>query len=160
MLFRFGQLFQQSKQAKGQNWRLTNDALALTLLHSTVGTLKKETILTASIEGRRTREFTILVAEDSDIDLFLLRRAYVKAHLPYALQVVHDGEEAINNLQGKPPYSNRDEFPAPDLLLLDLKMPRVDGFDVLKWMRLVALVKPPVIVFSVSDLEEDKSLAL
>ena len=116
--------------------------------------------MTASIEGSKTMDFTILVAEDSEMDIFFLRKAYAEAHLPYALHVVHDGEEAINYLLGKPPYSNRAEFPAPDLFLLDLKMPRVDGFDVLRWMQFKGLDKPPVVVFSGSDLEEDRSLAM
>ena len=51
------------------------------------------------------------------------------------LQVVRDGEETIAYLSGEGKYSNRAEYPLPDLLLLDLKMPRIDGFEVLKWIR-------------------------
>ena len=51
------------------------------------------------------------------------------------MHFVHDGEEAIGYLKGEGKYSRRDEFPLPTLLLLDLKMPKSDGFDVLTWIR-------------------------
>ena len=54
---------------------------------------------------------------------------------PTPVYVVRDGAEAIQYLNGEGPFSNRDEYPLPALVLLDLKMPRVDGFEVLKWVR-------------------------
>src|SRR5712664_1752952 len=77
----------------------------------------------------------ILLAEDREDDIALVRKAFAKAYIQNPLHVVRDGEEAIAYLQGEGRYYNRDEYPLPDLLLLDLKMPRMDGFDVLKWIR-------------------------
>jgi CheY-like chemotaxis protein len=77
----------------------------------------------------------ILLAEDREDDIYLIRRSFAAAGAFYPLQVVRDGEEALAYLKGIGRYSNRDEFPLPDLLLLDLRMPRMDGFDVLKWLR-------------------------
>lgn len=77
----------------------------------------------------------ILLVEDEEDDVLLIKRAFEKAMIPNPLYVVWNGQEAIAYLMGVGVYSNRAEFPLPDLLLLDLKMPRVDGFEVLKWVR-------------------------
>ena len=77
----------------------------------------------------------ILVAEDSHDDRDLIRRAFSAANVINPILFVRDGEEAIAYLSGSGKYSNRAEFPLPSLLLLDLKMPRMDGFEVLSWLR-------------------------
>ncbi|HEY2083547.1 MAG TPA: response regulator [Verrucomicrobiae bacterium] len=77
----------------------------------------------------------ILLAEDDEDHVVLIRHAFAEADLRNPLYVVWNGEEAIAYLQGTGKYSNRAEYPLPDLLLLDLKMPRVDGFGVLSWIR-------------------------
>jgi len=77
----------------------------------------------------------ILIAEDKDEDIELLRHAFVRAEIPNPIHVVKDGAETIAYLQGEGKYSNRDEYPLPALLLLDLNMPRTDGFEVLMWLR-------------------------
>lgn len=77
----------------------------------------------------------ILLAEDDENHVLLVQRAFKKARLLNPLHVVHGGEDAIAYLKGKGPYANREEFPLPALLLLDLKMPRTDGFEVLEWIR-------------------------
>src|SRR6266446_4836904 len=95
----------------------------------------------------------VLVADDDENDVFLLRRAFQKAGLPHTLIHVRDGQEAINYLSGK----NHAKL---KLFLLDLKMPLVDGFDVLLWLR--ARPQPiclPVVVLSSSSLPDDKNRA-
>ena len=77
----------------------------------------------------------ILLAEDEEDYVVLIRNAFSQARIPNPLHVVENGEEVIAYLQGNGKYANRVEFPLPDLLLLDLKMPRVDGFEVLHWIR-------------------------
>jgi CheY-like chemotaxis protein len=77
----------------------------------------------------------VLVAEDDPSDVFFLKRAFVLAGVPALLSFVRDGQEAIDYLEGENKYADRDAYPIPDLMLLDLKMPRLDGFDVLGWLR-------------------------
>jgi CheY-like chemotaxis protein len=78
---------------------------------------------------------TILVAEDDADDVELIQRAVDKARLRNPLQIVRDGEAAIEYLSGEGRYSDRTQHPLPFLLLLDLHMPKVSGFDVLHWLQ-------------------------
>jgi len=77
----------------------------------------------------------VLIAEDNENDIEMLRRAFRQASITAPIQYVTDGEQAISYLKGEGRFARRDEFPLPDLLLLDLKMPRQSGFDVLEWLR-------------------------
>ena len=77
----------------------------------------------------------ILVAEDNEDDVFILRRALKKAGLNNPLHVCGDGEEVIRYLQAEGIYADRVTYPFPRMLLLDLKMPRVNGLDVLRFLR-------------------------
>ena len=77
----------------------------------------------------------ILLVEDRDDDVLLIRRAFERAKILNPLHVASNGEEAVAYLKGEGKYSNRDEYPLPDLVLLDLKMPGLNGFDVLQWIR-------------------------
>jgi len=77
----------------------------------------------------------ILLAEDREDDVLLIRRAFANAGIRNPFHVVRDGEEAMAYLNGSGKYSNRDEFPLPEIFLLDLKMPRKDGFEVLSEIR-------------------------
>jgi CheY-like chemotaxis protein len=97
----------------------------------------------------------ILVAEDDENDAFLLRKAFQKIGLTERLVFMSNGEEIVKYLQGEPPYERRDH-PLPRLLLLDLKMPIVDGFDVLAWLKTQpSLTNLTTIVFSSSGEPED-----
>ena len=77
----------------------------------------------------------ILLAEDNEDEVVLLRAVFEKARIANPLHVVTDGEEAIAYLKGEGPYADREQHPLPGLLLLDLKMSRIDGFQVLAWIR-------------------------
>src|SRR5437868_6524399 len=98
----------------------------------------------------------VLVAEDNPDDALLLRRALEKAGIRARLKIVSDGEELLLYLQGRGAYANRENNPMPALIILDLKMPRKSGLEVLQWLnenRDLAVV--PTIVLSASSLEED-----
>ena len=102
----------------------------------------------------------ILLVEDRADDILLIQRAFARAEVNNAMQVVRDGEEAISYLTGEGRYSNRAEFPLPWLILLDLKMPRIDGFEVLKWIRSQPqLRRMVVVVLTSSDQIKDVNRA-
>ncbi len=98
----------------------------------------------------------ILLAEDDKNDIFLMRQALENAGFPNPLVVVQNGIEAVQYLQGEGQYAQRAKFPLPGLLLLDLKMPLMDGFDVLAWLRSHPQFNAlPVVVLTSSKLESD-----
>jgi CheY-like chemotaxis protein len=102
----------------------------------------------------------ILVAEDNEVDVLLLRRAFAKACLPNPLKVVSDGQEAIWYLSGKGKYADRAEYPLPELVLLDIKMPHKNGLEVLKWVREQPSLKPVrVVMLTSSDQARDVDMA-
>jgi CheY-like chemotaxis protein len=97
-----------------------------------------------------------LLAEDEESDALILGRAFEKCRSGHPLVVVRDGQEAINYLGGRGPYEDRGRHPLPALLVLDLKMPRMSGFDVLSWISTRAdLAHLPVVVLSSSSAEAD-----
>lgn len=101
------------------------------------------------------RSAPILVAEDEETDVLLLRIALKKAAVPVELIVARDGQEVVEYLDsGRAP--NGSSHPFPGLLLLDLKMPRMGGFEVLEWLGSRAMYKNlPVVIFSSSTHESD-----
>lgn len=105
-------------------------------------------------------EPTVLLVEDDPDDVLLTRRAFAKAHFPIPLHVVSDGEGAIDYLSGAGEHADRDRFPLPLLLLLDLKLPRRSGFEVLEWLRgQPGLRRIPVVVLTGSGQSADVNRA-
>jgi len=99
---------------------------------------------------------TILLVEDNPVDVVLMQRAFRQLAFGYRLTVVNDGSEAIQYLNGECLYANRKEFPFPSLILLDLGLPVVDGFQFLKWLRQQGgLCHVPVIVLTGSSFTPD-----
>lgn len=77
----------------------------------------------------------VLLAEDEEDYVLLVRRAFEQAQIPNPLFVVPTGAEMISYLKGEGKFANRDEYPLPDLLLLDLKLPGFSGLEILGWLR-------------------------
>jgi DNA-binding response OmpR family regulator len=99
---------------------------------------------------------TILYAEDQADDAIIFKMAFKRATLPQRIFIVDDGQAAIDWLSGKGQYGDRDKHPLPDILILDLKMPKKSGFDVLQWVRAQDQFQTlPVIILSSSDYESD-----
>jgi CheY-like chemotaxis protein len=96
-------------------------------------------------------ERAVLMAEDEESDVFLLKRAFDDAGVKNPLLTVEDGQEAINYLSGAGQYADRTKFPIPHLIILDLKMPRKTGLDVLRWLRQEPKLRClPAMIFSSS----------
>ena len=99
---------------------------------------------------------TILLVDDSENDLELMRIAFKKAEFNNPLREVRNGAEAIAYLKGEGVYSDRNAYPLPAVMLLDLNMPMQNGFDVLEWVRTQpSLKRMTVIVLSASTRIED-----
>lgn len=94
----------------------------------------------------------ILLVDDSEDDLLLMRHAFKAAAFNAPLQFVHNGEEAIAYLKGEGAYSDRSKFPLPVVMLLDVKMPRMNGFDVLTWVRAQPVLKRLSIIILTASL--------
>lgn len=77
----------------------------------------------------------ILYVEDDEDDVFFMQRAFKQVGVTHSLMVAHDGQEALDYLMGKGKYADRQQYPIPVLVLLDLKLPRKYGLDVLQWIR-------------------------
>ena len=96
----------------------------------------------------------ILHVEDSEEDVFLLRYAFQRADIKTPVQVVEDGQEAIDYLAGIGKFADRQEFPLPCLVLLDLKLPQKMGLEVLEWTRQQPAVKSLVVIILSSSVHE------
>jgi CheY-like chemotaxis protein len=104
---------------------------------------------------------TLLSVDDSSDDVMLLSLACRAAKVSFQFQSVDNGENAIAYLQGSQTYADRAQFPLPDLILLDLKMPGKSGFDVLAWIRSQSnLQGMPVVVLTSSVHAKDRARAL
>jgi CheY-like chemotaxis protein len=103
---------------------------------------------------------TVLHVDDDPNDTALLKVACAKADVNFVVQNIGDGGEVIDYLSGTGKYADRTLYRLPGLVLLDLKMPRATGLEILKWIRSHSVLKHlPVIVLSGSELREDMERA-
>lgn len=99
---------------------------------------------------------TILLVEDNPSDVALTRRALDKARIANLLVVVEDGQEALDYLLGSGAHAGRDTSNQPALTLLDLKLPKIPGLEVLRRIRSEAVtLRLPVVILTSSDEEQD-----
>ncbi|MCD6182208.1 MAG: response regulator [Candidatus Cloacimonetes bacterium] len=103
------------------------------------------------------KEALILLVEDNEMDVELTMDAFRENRLVNHIEVAHDGEEALAYLLGKGDFADRLRHPLPDIILLDLKMPKVDGFEVLKIVKSTPTIKRiPTIILTSSKDEGDR----
>ena len=85
------------------------------------------------------RGFTLLLAEDAAVDVFLFKQALAasaeRVHVPIRLEVTRNGGEALAYLKGEGEFRNREKYPFPEIVVTDLNMPEVNGLEVLAWLR-------------------------
>jgi two-component system response regulator len=105
---------------------------------------------------RMDGEFTILVAEDDANDRKLFHLALQRIGTEVKIREVTDGTDVRDYLEGNRHFGNRGEFPLPNLLIVDLKMPKMDGLDVIKWIRKEAkFARLPIVMLSGSGMSKD-----
>jgi CheY-like chemotaxis protein len=99
---------------------------------------------------------TVLLVEDSENDVFLMKMACQRTGIPHSLQIVNDGDAAVKYLTGVDGYADRLRNPLPELIFLDIKMPKRDGHEVLQWIRTQPTLKNlPVVMLTGSTQRED-----
>jgi CheY-like chemotaxis protein len=103
---------------------------------------------------------TILLVEDNEDDIFMMKMACQRSGIPHDFQVATDGDEAVNYLSGKGKPKDRTAHPFPDVVFLDIKMPKRDGHEVLKWIReQPSMENLPVVMLTGSNLASDVNRA-
>ena len=104
----------------------------------------------------QNRKITLLVAEDDADDRLLMEKAFKRGMPNKELAYVEDGVQLMKYLKGEKPFDDREAFPKPDLILLDLNMPKMDGRSALKEIKSSAdLCKIPVVIFTTSQSQDD-----
>ena len=98
-----------------------------------------------------------MLVEDDENDVILVKHTFKKAQINNPLQIVTDGAEAVEYLKGKGKYEDRERWPLPELIVMDIKMPRLSGFEVLEWVKGNGgpLRRIPIVIVSGSDNPDD-----
>lgn len=109
-----------------------------------------------SLETVSARPIDILLVEDNEADVKITLRAFKKGQLQNSIHVVRDGEEAIDFIYGVNTFQDHQKYPRPELILLDINLPKIDGFNVLKKIKEDPDFKDiPVIMLTSSRNEVD-----
>lgn len=107
-------------------------------------------------QGEEKKEIKILLVEDLEEHVLIIKHALEKSELRNRVFVTRDGEEALDFLYNRGDYASRDKYPKPDVILLDLRLPKLDGIEVLKRIKSEGRLKDiPVIVLTSSTRDED-----
>ncbi len=102
----------------------------------------------------------ILLVEDNRMDVELTLDAFKEARMINTFQVITNGQDALDYLFRRGNYTNRESYPMPNLILLDLKLPRIDGFEVLRQVKSAPILKRiPIIILTSSKDEGDRALS-
>jgi two-component system response regulator len=102
----------------------------------------------------------ILLVEDNRMDVELTLDAFKEARLLNTINVSPNGQDALDYLFGRGKYNDRKTFPKPNLVLLDLKLPGIDGFEVLRQIKSTPILKRlPVVILTSSKDEGDRALS-
>jgi CheY-like chemotaxis protein len=102
------------------------------------------------------KRLKVLVAEDSEDDAFLLQRALSESGLVFNAHFVTDGQMVLDYLEGAVEFGDREQHPLPSIIITDLKMPRLSGFEALKWLKEQPKhCSTPVLIFSGSEDKGD-----
>ncbi len=105
-------------------------------------------------------DFGILLVEDDSNDILFIQRAFRRSKFDGLMQVVRDGDEAVAYLAGEGKYEDRNVYPLPGMILLDLKLPRRSGLEVLEWIRQQPVIKRiPVVILTSSKEHKDVNRA-
>jgi CheY-like chemotaxis protein len=120
----------------------------------------QESTLALCSQDSTNSAFMILVVDDDDAYELLMPRLFKVSNSEACFQFLGDGEQAIHYLTGEGKYADRSQFPFPKIVLLDLRMPRINGFEFLEWKRnQPQFSELPVVVWSSSELPEDMERA-
>ena len=106
------------------------------------------------------KTYSVLVVDDSQDDETLLQFAFENLKRLRLVGQLSDGQQAISYLKGEEPYADRQRHPFPDLLMLDLRMPRVDGFEVLAWLNQQNFPSLRIVILSGSGFSKDVEKAM
>ena len=142
---RVSKAFQTRAAASGSSWTTLLDLLL---------TPKVPTLLKALMEKT---DKVILLVEDNEDDVFLMKRAFKAAGIQNPVHVVNDGEAVIRYLSGEGQFAEREKFPFPSVMFLDLKLPYLSGLEVLKW-KLEHPEIPPITIIVVTSSNEPTDL--
>jgi CheY-like chemotaxis protein len=116
--------------------------------------------MTSDEHSRAAHAKTVLLVEDGEDEILIFKVACKRAAATFALQIARDGRDAIDYLAGSGPYADREKHPVPALVVLDINMPSVSGFEVLTWIRHQPLLKNmPVVMLTTSLFDTDVARA-